>query len=116
MVSRRLVLAATLLLGAAPAFAHHGWSSYDSSNLVKVEGVVRAIDIGNPHAEMQLEAGGKTWRVILAPPSRMQSRGLPAATIKVGDRASVEGYVSKSEPEEMRAERVSHGDRTIELR
>lgn len=116
MVSRRIVAAAAVLLVAAPALAHHGWSSYDSSKLVKLAGVVRAIEPGNPHAEMRLEADGKTWHIILSPPSRMQARGLPAATIKVGDQASVEGYVSKSDPGELRAERISHGEKTIELR
>lgn len=116
MVSRRMVVAAAVLLVSAPALAHHGWSSYDSSKLVKLAGVVRAIEAGNPHAEMRLDADGKTWHVILSPPSRMQARGLPAATIKVGDPASVEGYVSKSDPDELRAERISHGEKTIELR
>jgi hypothetical protein len=116
MLSRRMIVAAAVLLAAAPAAAHHGWSSYDSSKLVKLAGVVRAIDAGNPHAEMRLEAGGKTWLIILSPPSRMEARGLPASTIKVGDQASVEGYVSKSDPDELRAERISHGETTIELR
>ena len=116
MVSRRTVVVAAVLLISAPALAHHGWSSYDSSELVKLAGVVRAIEAGNPHADMRLEADGKTWHVILSPPSRMQARGLPATNIKVGDQASVEGYVSKSDPDELRAERVSHGEKTIELR
>ena len=116
MVSRRIVIAAAGMLLAAPALAHHGWSSYDSSKLVKLAGVVRAIEPGNPHAEMRLEADGKTWLIILSPPSRMETRGLPATTIKVGDQTSVEGYVSKSDPNELRAERISHGEKTIELR
>jgi hypothetical protein len=105
-----------MLLAAPPASAHHGWSRYDSSKLVKLSGVVRAISAGNPHAEMQLEAGGKTWLIILSPPSRMEARGLPATTIKVGGEAAVEGYVSKSDPGELRAERISYGETTIELR
>jgi hypothetical protein len=115
MVSRSVVFAG-VLLATAPALAHHGWSSYDSSKLVKLAGVVRAMEPGNPHAEMRLEAEGKTWHIILSPPSRMQTRGLPATTIKVGDEAAVEGYVSKSDPSELRAERIRHGEKTIELR
>ena len=116
MVSRRIVLGAAILLAAAPALAHHGWSGYDSSKLVKLAGAVRAISTNNPHAEMRLEADGKTWLITLSPPSRMQVRGLPAASIKAGDQASVEGYVSKSDPDELRAERISHDEKTIELR
>lgn len=116
MLSRLSVLAAAGLLAAAPVAAHHGWSGYDSSKLVKLAGVVRMIAPGNPHVDMRLEADGKTWHVVLSPPSRMQARGLPAGTIKVGDKATVEGYVSKSDPDELRAERISHGEKTIELR
>lgn len=116
MLSRRSLLVAAGLLAAAPAAAHHGWSNYDSSKLVKLAGVVRAIEPDNPHVDLRLEADGKTWHVVLSPPSRMQARGLPAATIKVGDKATVEGYVSKSDPNELRAERISHGEKTIELR
>jgi hypothetical protein len=105
-----------MLLAAPPASAHHGWSRYDSSKLVQLSGVVRAMSAENPHAEMQLDAGDKTWRIVLSPPSRMAARGLPAAAIKVGDRAAVEGYVSRSDPDELRAERISYGEKTIELR
>lgn len=110
------LIAAAVLLVAAPALAHHGWSGYDSGKLVRLAGVVRAVEPGNPHAELRLKAEGKIWRIILSPPSRMQARGLPAATIKVGDEAAVEGHVSKSDPSELRAERISHGEKTIELR
>lgn len=116
MASRRLALAAAAALLAAPALAHHGWSSYDSSKLVKLSGVVRAIEAHNPHAEMQLEADGKTWHVVLAPLSRMQARGLPADTVEVGGQAAVEGYVSKRDPDELRAERIRYGETSIELR
>lgn len=116
MLSRRLVLAGLALFIAAPAAAHHGWSGYASSELVRLVGVVRAISVENPHGEMRLEAGGKVWRVTLSPPSRMAARGLPASNIKVGDEAAVEGYVSKSDPNELRAERLSHGGKSVELR
>lgn len=116
MLSRRLALTALALLAASPVAAHHGWSGYDSTKLVKLVGVVRAISAENPHGEMRLEADGKVWLITLSPPSRMSARGLPATNIKVGDEAAVEGYVSKSNPDELRAERISHGGKTIELR
>ena len=35
----------------------------------------------HPHGHILLETPGKTWRVVLAPPSRMQARGLPPEAI-----------------------------------
>ena len=61
-------------------------------------------------------AGDKTWEVVLAPPSRMTSRGLTEEMLKVGSTATVEGYQSKSDEKEMRAERISVAGKTVELR
>ena len=73
---RKMILAATL--AALPALAHHGWSEYDSSRPLTLTGKVVASGYEHPHGHIRLEAPGKTWLVILAPPSRMESRGLPA--------------------------------------
>ncbi len=65
---------------------------------------------------MRLEAAGKVWTVVLAPPSRMENRGLPAAMLKPGAKARVEGYPSRDDPGELRAERITIDGKTIELR
>jgi hypothetical protein len=65
---------------------------------------------------VQLDAPGKTWRVILAPPSRMERRGLPKDWLRSGASATVEGYANRAHPEEMRAERIIINGKTIELR
>jgi hypothetical protein len=36
--------------------------------------------------------------------------------LKPGDKVSVEGYANRSKPKEMRAERITAGGKTIELR
>ena len=59
---------------------------------------------------------GKVWVVVLAPPSRMENRGLPRDMLKVGTTATVVGYPSRTDQEEMRAERITIGDKTVELR
>jgi hypothetical protein len=53
---------------------------------------------------------------VLAPPSRMDARGLSKDMLKVGATASVEGYPSRVKPEEMRAERITVAGKTVELR
>jgi hypothetical protein len=54
--------------------------------------------------------------VVLAPPSRMENRGLPREMLKPGNRVKVVGYPNRNKPEELRAERIIIGDKTTELR
>jgi hypothetical protein len=109
---------ATLLAAAvaAPAAAHHGWSEYDSTTTLTVTGTIRQSGYEHPHGYIRLQAADKTWLVVLAPPSRMQARGLAAEALKPGARATVVGYANRGKPEEMRAERITVGGKTVELR
>lgn len=43
----------TLAFGSA--FAHHGWSSFDESKPIYLEGVVKSVKWQNPHAEVMLQ-------------------------------------------------------------
>ena len=101
---------------AAAAHAHRGWSEYDSTKTLNLTGVIRESGYEHPHGHIRLETPGKTWLVVLAPPSRMQSRGLPADALKPGRQASVVGYPNRTKPEEMRAERIITDGKTVELR
>lgn len=111
---------APLLLAAlafpAITLSHHGWSGYDSNTAVKVTGTIREAGYEHPHGYVKLETPGKTWLVVLAPPSRMENRGLPSGALKVGVTARVEGYPNRTDPQEMRAERIIIDGKTVELR
>lgn len=111
-----LVLAALAAGGAGPAGAHHGWSGYDASRALTLTGVVRAAGYEHPHGFVRLEVPGKTWQVVLAPPSRMERRGLTRAMLAPGAAATVVGYPSLTDPAELRAERITIDGRTTELR
>ena len=110
---------ATLILAvlfSALALAHHGWSEYDSTNLLKLSGKIIESGYEHPHGYIRLETPGKTWLCVLAPPSRMESRGLARDLLKPGASVTVEGYANRGKPEEMRAERIIAGGKTVELR
>lgn len=116
---RHLVLfgfALSLLAPAAVATAHHGWSGYDADQALTIEGTITTLAYRNPHVAIGLEAPPKTWEIVLAPPFRMQSRGLPDGALKVGDTVTVIGYPHKTEPAELRAERIVVAGKTVELR
>lgn len=112
----RSTLSALLLIIAAAAHAHHGWSEYDSSKPLKVNGVIKESGYEHPHGHVHLQAAGKTWFVVLAPPSRMSARGLPPAGLTPGAQVEIVGYANRNKAEEMRAERITIGGKTIELR
>jgi len=109
-------LIAALCAAPAAAAAHHGWSEYDSSKSLKLTGKIVESGYEHPHGHVRLEAPGRTWNVVLAPPSRMERRGLTQAQLKPGATATVEGYANRDKPEEMRAERITIDGKTIELR
>jgi hypothetical protein len=112
-------LAGALMIVAlvpAAALAHHGWSGYDATRPLTLTGVIKDSGYEHPHGHVSLETPGKTWSVVLAPPSRMDNRGLPREMLKPGVSATVVGYPHRSDPQEMRAERITIEGKTVELR
>jgi hypothetical protein len=66
-------ITATLLAAACgAASAHHGWSSFDESRPIYLEGTVKTVRWQNPHAELTLEAA-----VISALPADLGKRAFP---------------------------------------
>lgn len=80
MLRRTFVLTASLpALGAAlPALAHHGWSSFDQTRPIYLEGRVAEVAWRNPHAELMLELPES-----LAVPAGLAQRALPAQTARI---------------------------------
>ncbi len=131
-----MALALSLVALPATALAHHGWSGYDSSTLLTLSGTIVDVQYGNPHVLVTLAVAEEpeeehvegevheeaevedpsTVTVVMAPPFRSESRGLPRDMLAPGVAASFEGYLHKSESMELRAERISIGDLTVELR
>ncbi|WLH03649.1 DUF6152 family protein [Pseudomonas beijingensis] len=105
-----------LMLITTAALAHHGWSEYDASNPLELDGTIKEAGYSHPHGYVRLQTTDKTWTVVLAPPSRMENRGLTKDMLKAGNRATVVGYVNRNKPDELRAERIIIGDKTTELR
>jgi hypothetical protein len=110
------IAAAASIVAVPAALAHHGWSTYDPAKVMTLEGAILETGFEFPHGEIVLESGGKRWMVVLAPPSRMRTRGLAAEDLAVGKAAKVEGYPLKNGEPEMRAERITVAGKTVELR
>lgn len=107
---------AAVLVSAGVALAHHGWSSYDADKVMKPTTQVVESRWGSPHGSLVLTLEGQRWDVVLAPVSRMETRGLTAQDIAVGRTVTVEGYPRRDGTREMRVERITAGGKTVELR
>lgn len=113
---RTILAALTLAAVAAPAAAHHGWSSYDEAKPLTVKGRLQQVNWGNPHGTAKINWQRKTWDVVLAPVQRMQARGLALEEINKGQPVTLVGYARRDGTAEMRIERITVGDETVELR
>ena len=120
-IAQTLILAGGLV-GSALVFGHHGWSEYNTDKELKLTGVIKESGYEHPHGHIRLEipaasgTPGKTWQAVLAPPSRMEARGLSQSMLKHGATATVVGYPHRSKPDEIRAERITIDGKTVELR
>ena len=113
---RKRAFVFVLLLAGATAYAHHGWSGYDEKNPLTLTGTVEESAWSNPHATIVLKTADATWKVVLAPVSRMETRGMNKEMIAKGATVKVVGYRHKEHKDELRAERITVGDKTYELR
>ncbi len=107
-----------LLTIATVALAHHGWSEYDEKKPLTVPGTITESSYTNPHGTIKLRAtdGGKVWDVVLAPVSRMQTRGLTEAMVKPGTVVYGPRLSAQKVATEMRAENITVDTKKVELR
>jgi hypothetical protein len=116
MRTRLSISFVALMCVAAAAWAHHGWSSYDAQKVMKFDAALVDVRYRNPHAEVDVDHAGKRWVIVLAPITRMQARGLPENALKAGKTVTIEGYPRIDGTAEIRAERITVDEKTIELR
>ncbi len=71
-MDRRQFAVATAASIALPAFAHHGWSSFDQNKPIWLQGKAAKVQWRNPHAELDLELAAN-----LALPADLAQRQMP---------------------------------------
>ena len=119
-ISRRVLLSSGLtvgiaLLAAGPTLAHHGWS-WTADGMFELEGIIKEIYIGNPHATLDIDVEGEIWRVELAPPSATMRAGFTEEVAKSGDEVTALGNRSRDETEKrMKAVRVIVNGKTYDV-
>ena len=104
-----------MLATAAPALAHHGWS-WTADGLFQIEGIIREIYLGNPHAFLDVDVEGELWRVELAPAGATTRAGFTETSASVGDEVVAIGNRSQDEAERrMKAVRITVGDKAYDV-
>jgi hypothetical protein len=117
--SRSLALAATsagiLAVAATAALAHHGWS-WTEDEFFELKGTITAVYVGNPHATIDVDAGGESWKVEMAPPSRTIAAGFTEDVAKAGDAVTAIGHRSLDKAEKrMKAVRIIVNGKTYDV-
>jgi hypothetical protein len=111
-----IILAVILALLPTSLAAHHGWSGYDAAKTLTIEGPLTSLRWANPHGAATIRHQGRTWDVVLAPVSRMETRGLSQDMLKPGRKITLVGYPRSDGTAEMRIERLIVAGKTYELR
>src|SRR5882672_792139 len=96
-----LVAAVSLLLAAAPVWAHHAFAAeFDGNKQVTLRGTITKMEWINPHAWLHVDVkgpDGKTvnWAIELGPPNSLIKRGWKKTSVPAGVEVLVVGYQSK---------------------
>lgn len=77
-MQRRQFAFSTSALFMLPAWAHHGWSSFDQNRPIYLEGKARKVSWRNPHVEFELELPEE-----LKLPADLARRPVPAQSAPV---------------------------------
>jgi Family of unknown function (DUF6152) len=91
---RRTFIAAALVGACAPVWAHHGWSSFDDTRPIYLEGKATLVKWQNPHCELMLDLPAN-----LVLPSDLAQRQLPAQVATVDGRGLLAKAVLPKRPD-----------------
>ncbi|PYS32923.1 MAG: hypothetical protein DMG14_33160 [Acidobacteria bacterium] len=94
----------------------HDWPTYDLTKQQKLTGVVKEVSSRGKPPVIKLEVEKNLLTIVIAPPARMEFRGLSNDMLKPGITANVVAYPSKQIKDELRAETITIGRTTTELR
>jgi Family of unknown function (DUF6152) len=88
-MQRRHFVFALPCLPVLPAWAHHGWSSFDQTRPIYLEGKAAQVTWRNPHAEMKLELPATGLKL----PADLATRAVPAQSAGVDGPALLKAAV-----------------------
>jgi len=95
----------------------HDWPAYDLTKQQRLSGVLKELNYRGQPPLMKIETPEKKIiSAVLAPPARMEFRGLSEDALKPGLTVSVVAYPNKQINDEVRAETLTVNGKSFELR
>ena len=108
------LIAASVMLAAGTAVAHHSFAAeFDANKKVELTGRVTKIEWTNPHVWFYInvkdeKTGDLTnWGAEMGPPHGLQRRGWRRDTLKIGDEVTVAGSRAKNGSNRVNARQVT---------
>jgi Family of unknown function (DUF6152) len=100
-----ILFGVAIVVGSAPAAAHHSFAIYDMQQNVEFRGVIETVKLRNPHMAMTLTVKGengeeKTIDFVEGAPANMLARlGLRPDMIPVGQEITAIGAPRRDNPD-----------------
>ncbi|HEX6997928.1 MAG TPA: DUF6152 family protein [Gammaproteobacteria bacterium] len=93
-------LLGTLVLGAAPAVAHHSSAMFDDQKEITVTGVVKEFQYTNPHSWLLVDVKNEdgtttTWGFEAEGPSTLMRAGIRKSDFQPGTEITITGHPMK---------------------
>jgi hypothetical protein len=117
MSSRSFALLAALAMAPAISVeAHHSFSAeYDRDKPIKLTGTVTKLEWTNPHARIYVDVKDDAgwvvnWDFELGPPNGLMRRGWNRNSLQQGHIVTIDGFVSKLQPNVANARTVLLAD------
>ncbi|MEM7496719.1 MAG: DUF6152 family protein [Pseudomonadota bacterium] len=102
-------------LGAGAALAHHGWA-WTTGNNIELTGVIRTVELGNPHGVLGVDVEDERWTLEVGQPWRNERAGLEDGDLAPGLEIRAEGQpASDIADRRLKVERLWLGDREYVL-
>jgi hypothetical protein len=110
-MKRRILLlfaGIALLAGAGRVFAHHSFAAtYDSSQRIEIEGIVKEFVWRNPHSFLRIDVtdkdgATKTWTLEWGSIGQLTRSQMTRTTLKPGDRIIVGGAPARDQSSSVR--------------
>ena len=96
-----MVVGASLLLGAVPAWAHHAFAAeFDQNRPLKLKGTVTKWEVVNPHSWIHMDVKAEdgtvvNWMIEGGSPNNLYRLGFTKDSLAPGTEIVVEGYQAK---------------------